>query len=157
MAKQGKQVEGEKVIAFRVSEETFKALERLKRRHAKNWPELVLKAVTKAYGTESEEDAQDCRQVEAELKGELVIKPSEAAATETEESDVSKTLATNEAVTQESNSEELQKLRAPIVTCKGCGGRMTKGTLVVKRAEGYYHPQCAPNGRLGALVTGDVQ
>lgn len=39
---------------------------------------------------------------------------------------------------------EPQKLVAPVVTCKGCGQRMTRETMVVKRTEWHHHPNCAP-------------
>ncbi|HEX77135.1 MAG TPA: hypothetical protein G4O03_01790 [Dehalococcoidia bacterium] len=157
MARERKQTVAEKVIAFRVSEPTFQALERLKRRHARSWPELTLKGIVRAFGGGSEEDAQDCRQVEAELRGEVTVgqaQPSEALAevteTEAESSEAieaDETPATEEALVAQASAttnDEPQKLVAAVVTCKGCQGRMTRGTLVVKRANGYYHPDCVP-------------
>jgi hypothetical protein len=173
MARERKQTGAEKVIAFRVSEPTFQALERLKRRHARSWPELTLKAITRAFGEASEEDAQDCRQVEAELRGEIpagpagpsgaVAAPAEMVVEATEPAEVAETPANEETLPGEApatpaNEEttlveapalpasngEPQKLVAAVVTCKGCQGRMTRGTMVVKRADGYYHPQCLP-------------
>ena len=173
MAREKKQAGTEKVIAFRVSEPTFQALERLKRRHARSWPELTLKGIVRAFGGASEEDAADCRQVEAELRGEAPAgqaEPSEGVpettatvAEATEPAEVSEAHANEEMLPAEApalpaseetpssethalpvNGEESQKLVAAVVTCKGCGERMTRGTMVVKRAEGYYHPQCLP-------------
>jgi hypothetical protein len=156
MARERKQTGGEKVIAFRVSEQTFPALERLKRRHAKNWPELTLRAIIKAYSGESEEDAEDCRQVEMELAGEVasssaepsepVVETMEAVAPSGEVSEEiepnSEQVASGNTSSVEFTNEETMKLKAPVVTCKGCQQRITKGTLVIKRADGYYHPSC---------------
>lgn len=159
MTRERKQTGGEKVIAFRVSDQTFPALECLKRRHAKNWPELTLRAIIKAYSKESEEDAQDCRQVERELSNEVVsssaepsepvvettgaVAPSGEVSEEVEPS--SEEEASGETPPVESNPlQPAEPLRAPVVTCKGCGQRMTKGTPVVHLTEGYYHPQCMP-------------
>lgn len=173
MAREKKQAGTEKVIAFRVSEPTFQALERLKRRHARSWPELTLKGIVRAFGGASEEDTADCRQVEAELRGEIpagpaeppgaVSAPAERVAEATEPGEVAEAPATEETAPAEApalpaseetpssethalpvNGEESQKLVAAVVTCKGGGERMTRGTMVVKRAEGYYHPQCLP-------------
>ncbi len=159
MARERKQTGTEKVIAFRVSEPTFQALERLKRRHARSWPELTLRGIVKAFGQASEEDAADCRQVEAELRGEIpagpaeppgaVAAPAETVAEVTEPGEESVAPATEEMPPAEApalpaSTEEPQKLVAAVVTCKGCQGRMTRGTMVVKKAEGYYHPQCLP-------------
>jgi hypothetical protein len=142
-----------------VSEATFEALERLKRRHARNWPELTLKAIVNAYSGESEEDAQDCRQVEAELRGEATAtepsEPVEEAGETTaelgQEAEAAETDAgegTSQPPAQQTGSdEEPRRLQAPVVTCRGCQERMTRGTMVVKRPEGYYHPQCV----LGAV------
>ncbi|MCL0034365.1 hypothetical protein M1N21_00345 [Dehalococcoidia bacterium] len=150
MAKERKQAGGEKVIAFRVSEPTFQALERLKRRHARSWSELTLKAIAKAFGEVSEEDAADCHQVETELQGEAPAEPLQPAA-ETAETSAESAIATEEVIAEEApvqeageeaSDDQLQKLRAPVVICKGCQQRMNKGTLVVKRADGYYHPSC---------------
>jgi hypothetical protein len=157
MARERKQTVAEKVIAFRVSESTFQALERLKRRHARSWLELTLRAITRAFGEASEEDAHDCRQVEAELRDEVTVgqaQPSQAVpeVTETEAEpseaiEADETPAAEEALLAQApatTSDEPQKLVAAVVTCKGCQGRMTRGTLVVKRANGYYHPDCVP-------------
>jgi hypothetical protein len=159
MARERKQTGAEKVIAFRVSEPTFQALERLKRRHARSWPELTLRAITRAFGEVSEEDAQDCRHVEAELRGEIPAGPAEPSeavaettatvAESTEPGEVSGAPLTEEmppveATTLPASNEGPQKLVAAVVTCKGCQERMTRGTLVVKRADGYYHPDCVP-------------
>ncbi len=159
MARERKQTGTEKVIAFRVSEPTFQALERLKRRHARSWPELTLKGIVRAFGGASEEDAADCRQVEAELRGEIpagpaepsgaVAAPAETVAEVTEPAEASETPVAEETPPVEApvpppSNEEPQRLVAAVVTCKGCQGRMTRGTMVVKRAEGYYHPQCVP-------------
>lgn len=159
MARERKQTGTEKVIAFRVSEPTFQALERLKRLHARSWPELTLKGIVRAFGGASEEDTADCRQVEAELRGEIpagpaeppgaVSAPAERVAEATEPGEVAEAPATEETAPAEApalpaTNEETQKLVAAVVTCKGCLGRMTRGTMVVKRAEGYYHPQCLP-------------
>jgi hypothetical protein len=156
MTRERKQTGGEKVIAFRVSGQTFEALERLKGRHARSWPELTLKAIAKAFGEVSEEDATDCRQVEAELRGEAPAgqaEPSEAVAETTEMvAESSEPTEVSQASTDEEtavevpvlspNEEVPQKLVAAVVTCKGCQERITRGTLVIKRANGYYHPSC---------------
>ncbi|HEX76905.1 MAG TPA: hypothetical protein G4O03_00580 [Dehalococcoidia bacterium] len=160
MAREKKQKGAEKkVIAFRVSELTFQALERLKRRHAKSWPELTLNAIIKVFSESSEEDAADCRQVEAELRGEApagqaesseaVAETVEAVVETGESAKISQTLANKETPSAEApepsaEGEELQTLVAAVVICKGCERRMTRGTLVVKTAEGYYHPSCVP-------------
>ncbi len=149
----GKEADRDGEVTPSGEQPTFQALERSRWR-TPGWPELTLRGTSKPSARPARR-LSDCRQVEAELRGEIpagpaeppgaVAAPAEPVAEVTEPGEESVAPATEEMPPAEApalpaSTEEPQKLVAAVVTCKGCQGRMTRGTMVVKR-RGIIPPQ----------------